>query len=60
MNVLDPSIKKEPFSEAEDQVLIQAHLRLGNQWSQISAASGMLSFLCSSVVLLTWLLFCGQ
>ena len=32
---LDPAIKKEPWSEKEDKILIDAHKELGNQWATI-------------------------
>ena len=32
---LDPAIKKEPWSEKEDKILIDAHKELGNQWAEI-------------------------
>ncbi len=37
-NQLDPSIKKEAWSEEEDQRLIQLHQELGNKWVDISRA----------------------
>eukprot|EP00181_Compsopogon_caeruleus_P000890 CAMPEP_0184678340 /NCGR_PEP_ID=MMETSP0312-20130426/1073_1 /TAXON_ID=31354 /ORGANISM="Compsopogon coeruleus, Strain SAG 36.94" /LENGTH=372 /DNA_ID=CAMNT_0027127009 /DNA_START=225 /DNA_END=1343 /DNA_ORIENTATION=+ len=36
LNHLNPDISKEPWSEQEDEVLISAHERLGNKWSEIS------------------------
>ena len=35
-NQLDPSIKKEAWSEDEDQRLIQLHQEMGNKWVEIS------------------------
>lgn len=35
-NQLDPSIKKEAWSEEEDQRLIQLHQEMGNKWVEIS------------------------
>ena len=32
---LDPAIKKEPWSEKEDKILIDAHKKLGNKWAEI-------------------------
>ena len=32
---LDPAIKKEPWSEKEDNILIDAHKKLGNKWAAI-------------------------
>ena len=32
---LDPAIKKEPWSEMEDKILIDAHKKVGNQWAEI-------------------------
>ncbi|CAL8091584.1 unnamed protein product [Orchesella dallaii] len=33
---LNPEVNKEPWSEKEDLILMQAHARWGNQWSRIS------------------------
>ena len=33
--ILDPATKKEPWSEKEDKILIDAHKELGNQWAEI-------------------------
>lgn len=33
---LNPEVNKQPWSEQEDLVLMQAHARWGNQWSRIS------------------------
>ena len=33
---LDPSIKRTPWSEREDEVLIRAHRELGANWAQIA------------------------
>ena len=33
---LDPAINKEPWSEKEDKILIDAHKQLGNKWVAIS------------------------
>ncbi|BFI12091.1 protein Mp3R-MYB5 [Marchantia polymorpha subsp. ruderalis] len=35
-NHLDPKIKKEPWSEEEDMMLVMAHQRLGNRWAEIA------------------------
>lgn len=35
-NHLDPNIKKEPFTEAEDTLLLKAHMKLGNRWAEIA------------------------
>ena len=35
-NQLDPSIKKEQWSEEEDRVLLDAHRKHGNKWVEIS------------------------
>ena len=32
---LDPAIKKEPWSNKEDKILIAEHKKLGNQWVEI-------------------------
>ena len=32
---LDPAIKKEPWSEKEDKMLIDAHKKLGDKWAAI-------------------------
>lgn len=35
-NHLDPSINKEPWTEEEDELLIEKHEQLGNKWAEIS------------------------
>eukprot|EP00761_Pharyngomonas_kirbyi_P011316 gb/GECH01011341.1/.p1 GENE.gb/GECH01011341.1/~~gb/GECH01011341.1/.p1 ORF type:complete len:381 (+),score=116.94 gb/GECH01011341.1/:1-1143(+) len=35
-NHLDPSVKKASWSEEEDQIIINAHSSLGNQWAKIA------------------------
>jgi len=35
-NHLDPSIRKDPFDEIEDTIIIQEHLRMGNRWAEIA------------------------
>ena len=35
-NHLDPRIKKGPWSEEEDRILIEAQARLGNRWCEIA------------------------
>jgi hypothetical protein len=35
-NHLDPSIKREPFSAAEDDLLLNQHALMGNRWSTIA------------------------
>eukprot|EP00938_MAST-03A_sp_MAST-3A-sp1_P007009 g7009.t1 len=35
-NHLNPDIRRGPFTKEEDQVLIEAHSRLGNRWAEIS------------------------
>mmetsp|Transcript_5345 Transcript_5345/g.11026 ORF Transcript_5345/g.11026 Transcript_5345/m.11026 type:complete len:636 (+) Transcript_5345:376-2283(+) len=35
-NHLNPSIKKSPWTDEEDQIIIDAHHRLGNRWAEIS------------------------
>ncbi|OAE29653.1 hypothetical protein AXG93_509s1050 [Marchantia polymorpha subsp. ruderalis] len=35
-NHLDPQIKREPWTEAEDMMLFLAHKRFGNKWAEIS------------------------
>ena len=34
-NCLDPAIKKEPWSEKEDKILIDAHKKLEHKWAEI-------------------------
>jgi hypothetical protein len=34
---LDPSIKKGPWSELEDQTLVDAHDKLGTKWTEMAA-----------------------
>ena len=36
-NHLDPTINKEPFSEEEEKILIDAQRRLGNKWKEITS-----------------------
>jgi myb proto-oncogene protein len=33
---LDPQFDKKPFSEEEDRILIEGHIRFGNRWKKIS------------------------
>ncbi|BDA43947.1 probable transcription factor MYB44 at N-terminal half [Coccomyxa sp. Obi] len=35
-NQLDPGVNKEPFSEWEDAVIINAHIAYGNKWANIA------------------------
>jgi len=35
-NHLDPNIKKEPWTEQEEKQLLEAQLKLGNKWAEIS------------------------
>uniref|UniRef100_A0A7C9FIU4 Uncharacterized protein n=2 Tax=Opuntia streptacantha TaxID=393608 RepID=A0A7C9FIU4_OPUST len=35
-NQLDPCVKRKPFSEEEDQVIIAAHTEHGNKWASIA------------------------
>lgn len=35
-NHLDPQLKKEPWTDEEDQALIEAQKRLGNSWTRIA------------------------
>lgn len=35
-NHLNPDIRKSPWTPEEDQIIIQAHLKYGNQWSYIA------------------------
>lgn len=37
-NHLDPSLTKEPWAEAEDQLLISLQALMGNRWSEIARA----------------------
>jgi hypothetical protein len=36
LNQLSPDVKKGPFSEAEDGVVLAAHALYGNKWASIS------------------------
>jgi hypothetical protein len=36
VNVLDPNLKKTPWTTEEDQLLFQEQRRIGNKWTQIS------------------------
>jgi len=35
-NHLNPHIRKESWSEAEDRVILEAHVTLGNRWAEIA------------------------
>ncbi|XP_062118431.1 transcription factor MYB98-like [Humulus lupulus] len=35
-NHLRPDIKKDPWSEEEDKILIEAHAEIGNKWAEIA------------------------
>ncbi|CAE7882868.1 myb, partial [Symbiodinium sp. KB8] len=35
-NHLDPSIKKDPWSAAEDRHILRLHWTMGNKWAQIA------------------------
>ncbi|GMH10200.1 hypothetical protein Nepgr_012041 [Nepenthes gracilis] len=35
-NQLDPSVKRKPFTDEEDQIIIQAHAIHGNKWASIA------------------------
>ncbi len=35
-NHLNPDIRRGPFTKEEDEILIEAHSRLGNRWAEIS------------------------
>jgi hypothetical protein len=35
-NQLDPSIKRTPFTEAEDDIIVEAQQQYGNSWAEIS------------------------
>ena len=36
LNHLDPAIKKEPWSEQEEQTIYEAQQKLGNKWAEIA------------------------
>lgn len=35
-NHLDPAIKREPWSEEEDALIVELHTKLGNRWAEIA------------------------
>lgn len=35
-NHLDPKINKKPWSNAEEQVIFEAHKKHGNKWAEIA------------------------
>lgn len=35
-NHLNPEIKKEKWTEQEDELIMKAHLRFGNKWAEIA------------------------
>jgi len=35
-NQIDPNVKKDKWSKEEDDILIEAHARLGNHWAEIA------------------------
>ena len=37
INHINPAIRREPWSAAEDMALIQAHARIGNKWTELAA-----------------------
>mmetsp|Transcript_30779 Transcript_30779/g.69077 ORF Transcript_30779/g.69077 Transcript_30779/m.69077 type:complete len:114 (-) Transcript_30779:93-434(-) len=36
LNHLDPGIKKDPWTEEEEQAIYEAQTRLGNKWAEIA------------------------
>jgi Myb-like DNA-binding domain len=36
LNHLDPSLKKTPWTDAEDELLMQLHSKLNNAWAEIA------------------------
>ena len=33
---MDPNIKKDAWTEEEDRIIYEAHIKLGNKWAEIS------------------------
>jgi myb proto-oncogene protein len=36
LNHLDPAIKKDPWTEAEEQTIYDAQRQIGNKWAEIA------------------------
>lgn len=56
-NHLDPQINKNPFSDEEDKVILQAQALLGNRWSQIAS---MLEGRTEDAVKIRWKSLCRK
>lgn len=58
INHLRPNLKKGPFTEKEERIIINLHFKYGNKWSRI--ASKVCKFISKSIFCGFHINFCGQ